>query len=603
MAASMKTEAKAAGRPAADTPPERPEQHFTGLGVSAGIAVGPAHVVERGLIDVPEYRIEDDAIEAEIARFGEAVSLSVSQIHSLQAKAEALPEEVAGQLRYLLDAHLLMLSGSRLVRGVEARIRDARINAEAAIQVQLSEIAQAFAGMEDSYLAGKIDDVREASGRLVRNLTRAGYQAFSSVPSGTIIIAEEITPADTALMDPARIGGFAAALGGAEGHTAIMARSLGLPAVLGVSGLTGTVRSGDIVAVDGVRGGLVINPGEATIARLERRRRALERRERQLARLRQVPAVSRDGERVTLQCNIELPSEMPQAQEAGAEGIGLLRSEFMYMNRDEPPSEDEQYVVLKDIVGGMNGAPVTVRTLDVGSDKLAYSLGEHISPSVNPALGLRAVRLSLKIPALLEAQIAAILRAGAHGPVRILVPMITSVEEIRHVRKAVDKMIRRLTRARVPIADAPPLGVMIETPGAALAADALADACDFFSLGTNDLTMYTLAIDRGDEQVAHLYDPLHPAVLRLIRFATDAARRAGIPVNLCGEIAGNPRFTAMLLGFGLRDLSMAPPNVPRVKQRILALDASAAARHAEELLSQSEAARIARLIDDFPDGE
>ena len=303
----MKTEVKTAGRPAADTPPERPEQHFAGLGVSAGTAVGPAHVVERGLIDVPEYRIEDDAIEAEIARFGEAVSLSVSQIHSLQAKAEALPEEVAGQLRYLLDAHLLMLSGSRLVRGVEARIRDARINAEAAIQMQLSEIAQAFAGMEDSYLAGKIDDVREASGRLVRNLTRAGYQAFSSVPSGTIIIAEEITPADTALMDPARIGGFAAALGGAEGHTAIMARSLGLPAVLGVSGLAGAVRSGDIVAVDGVRGGFVINPGEATIARLERRRRALERRKRQLARLRQVPAVSRDGERVTLQCNIELP--------------------------------------------------------------------------------------------------------------------------------------------------------------------------------------------------------------------------------------------------------------------------------------------------------
>ena len=272
------------------------------------------------------------------------------------------------------------------------------------------------------------------------------------------------------------------------------------------------------------------------------------------------------------------------------------------MNREEPPSEDEQYVALKEIVVGMEGAPVTVRTLDVGSDKLAYSLGEHIAPSVNPALGLRAIRLSLKTPALLEAQIAAILRAGAHGPVRILVPMITSVDEIRHVRKAVDKMVRRLTRKRVAIAEAPPLGVMIETPGAALAADALADACDFFSLGTNDLTMYTLAIDRGDEQVAHLYDPLHPAVLRLICFATEAARRAGIPVNLCGELAGNPRFTAMLLGFGLRDLSMAPPNVPRVKQRILALDAAAAARHAEELLGQSEAGRIAKLIDTFSNG-
>ena len=598
----MKTEGKSATeRAVAGGPPEVPERLFTGLGVSAGIAVGPAHVVERGLIDVPEYRIEAGAVEAEIARFREAVDLSASQIRTLQAKTEALPEEAAGQLRHLLDAHLLMLSGSRLVRGVESRIREARINAEAAVQVQLSEIAQAFAGMEDSYLAGKIDDVREASARLVRNLTRAGYQAFSGLPPGTIVIAEEITPADTALMDRARVGGFAASLGGAEGHTAIMARSLGLPAVLGVTGLTGAVRSGDIVAVDGVRGGLVVNPGEATIARLERRRRALERRARQLARLRQVAAVSQDGQRVTLQCNIELPDELTLAQEAGAEGIGLLRSEFLYMNRDDPPSEDEQYIALKDIVDAMAGAPVTVRTLDVGSDKLAYSLGEHITPSINPALGLRAVRLSLKAPALLEAQIAAILRAGAHGPVRILVPMITSVDEIRDVRKAVDKMVRKLTRSRVPIADAPPLGVMIETPGAALAADALAGACDFFSLGTNDLTMYTLAIDRGDEQVAHLYDPLHPAVLRLIRFATDAARRAKLPVNLCGELAGNPRFTAMLLGFGLRDLSMAPPHLPRVKQRILALDASAAAHHAKELLSQSEAARIAKLIDAFPE--
>ena len=583
-------------------PRARREARFTGVGVSSGIAVGPAHVVERGLVDVPEYRIEEGAVEAEIARFREAVTLSVKQIRKLHAKAASLPGEATEEVRYLLDAHLQMLSGSRLVRGIEARIRQARINAEAAVQAQLSEIAQTFAGMEDSYLAGKIDDVREVGARLVRNLTRAGYRAFSALPAGTIVIAEEITPADTALMDPDRIGGFAAALGGAEGHTAIMARSLGIPAVLGVPSLVGAVRSGDVVAVDGVRGGLVVNPSAATVAKLERRRQALERRQRQLARLRGVAAVSRDGERITLQCNIELPGELPLALEAGAEGIGLLRSEFLYMNREDPPSENEQYVVLKDIVEGMAGAPVTVRTLDVGSDKLAYSLGEHVAPSVNPALGLRAVRLSLKAPSLLEAQLAAILRAGAHGPVRILIPMITSVGEIRRVREILDGVVRKLTGARVPIAAAPPLGVMIETPGAALAADALAETCDFFSLGTNDLTMYTLAIDRGDEQVAHLYDPLHPAVLRLVRFAADAARRAKLPVNLCGELAGNTRFTAMLLGFGLRDLSMAPPNLPRVKQRILSLAVSDSADHAEDLLSQTDADRVARLIDAFPGG-
>ena len=506
----MKTEA-AARRAHPEAVPGRPERHFTGLGVSAGIAVGPAHVVERGLIDVPEYRIEDDGVEAEIGRFREAVSLSVTQIHSLQAKAETLPEEVAGQLRYLLDAHLLMLSGSRLVRGVEARIRDAHINAEAAIQVQLSEIAQAFAGMEDSYLAGKIDDVREASGRLVRNLTRAGYQAFSGVPAGTIVIAEEITPADTALMDPARIGGFAAAQGGAEGHTAIMARSLGLPAVLGVAGLAGAVRSGDIVAVDGVRGGLVINPGEATIARLERRRRALERRERQLARLRQVPAVSRDGERVTLQCNIELPNEMSQAREAGAEGIGLLRSEFMYMNRDEPPSEDEQYVALKEIV---------------------ERHGRRAGHGAHPRRRLGQARLLPRRAHLAERQ------SGA-GPSRR--PPLTQDPGAARGADRGDPPRRRSRAGAHPGADdhlgrrdqARAEGRGQDDPQAESQAGAdcrsaaarrhdrntgrsarggCTRRCLRFLLARHQRPhhVHTLAIDRGDEQVAHLYDPSSP---------------------------------------------------------------------------------------------
>ncbi len=576
----------------------RAELKYSGLGVSAGIAIGPAHVMERGLIDVPEYCVTD--VDGELARFDEAAQLSIKQVEKLRVKASALSEAAAEELNYLLEAHLQMLAGSRLVRGVEKRIRSDKLNAEAAVQAELSEIAHAFSEMEDSYLASKIQDVREVSARLVRNLNKAGYQAFSGLAPGSIIIAEEITPADTALMDPSIVGGFASALGGAEGHTTIMARSLGLPAVLGVPSLVNQVRPGDMIVVDGVRGTVVVNPSQATIARFERRREALARRQRQLERLRSVPATTLDNVRISLKCNLELPHELALAQQVGAEGVGLLRSEFLYMNRDTLPSEDEQFVAFREIVEGMEGHPVTVRTLDVGSDKLAYSLGEHISPSANPALGLRAIRLSLKVRKLLETQLAAMLRASAHGELRILLPMINSTGEIKRVQEAMDKIVRRLTRKRVAMSDPlPKLGIMIETPGAALAADSLAKSSDYFSIGTNDLTMYTLAADRGDEQVAHLYDPLHPAVLRLIKFATEAGQGAGIPVNLCGEMAGEPRFTALLLGLGLRDLSMAAPNLPRVKQRILGLDINDAKKRAEQIMEQTDTGVIATLIDDF----
>ncbi len=576
------------------------EHRFEGLGVSSGIAIGPAHVIERGLIDLPEYGLAEHEVAGEVERFEEAVAVSTKQLRKLRSKASDLPGAAAEELSYLLDAHLQMLKGSRLVRGVAERIRRQHINAEAAVQGALVEIGQAFAEVSDRYLASRIDDVREVGTRIVRNLSKVPYQAFSSLPQGAIIIAEEITPADTALMDPTKVGGFASALGGAEGHTAIMARSLGLPAVLGVPSLVTTAKPGDLIIVDGTRGHVVVHPSRETVGRYQRRREALLRRQRQLDRLRGIAAITRDGERIGLQCNLELPSELVLAHAAGAEGIGLLRSEFMYMNRDQPPGEEEQYRVLRTIVEGMGGHPVTVRTLDVGSDKLAYSLGEHLSPSVNPALGLRAIRLSLKVRPLLEAQIGAMLRASAHGPVRILLPMITTVGEVKAVRELILRVARRLSRSRVAISDPlPPVGVMIETPGAALAADALAQTADFFSLGTNDLTMYTLAIDRGDEQVAHLYDPLHPAVLRLVQFAIAAARRAHIPVNLCGEMAGNPRFTALLLGLGLRDLSMASPSLPRVKQRILDLDLGEASRRAEQIMLQSDSGVIAALIDDF----
>ena len=326
------------------------------------------------------------------------------------------------------------------------------------------------------------------------------------------------------------------------------------------------------------------------------------REARSLARLRDIPAETRDGQRVTLDVNLELPREVPQAALAGAEGVGLLRTEFLYMNRDDLPGEDEQYAALAEIVTAMEGRPVTVRTLDVGGEKLASSLGDHLGESQNPALGLRAIRLSLKEPKLLRTQLAAMLRAGVHGPLRILLPMISSPAEVAAVRKELDKTARRLRRRGVAIADPlPPLGVMIEVPGAALAADSLAQNCDFFAIGTNDLTMYTLAIDRGEEQVAYLYNPLHPAVLRLIQFSVEAALRARIPVSVCGEMAGDPRFTALLVGLGVRELSMSAKAIPRVKSRILGLDMQAAGRRARIIMDQVDSGRIAMLVDDFND--
>ncbi|HUL08422.1 MAG TPA: phosphoenolpyruvate--protein phosphotransferase [Candidatus Acidoferrum sp.] len=577
----------------------RAERVFDGLGVSPGIAMGPAHVVEAGFIDVPEYTIAEDAVAAELQRFADALAKAQRQLKKLKDKSAALHGTAAEELGFLLDARMQMLSGSRVVRGVERRIAEQRVNAEAAVRAEITQVAQSFAELDDAYLAARAADIREVGDRLIRNLTRTPYQAFSLLPAGSIVIAEDITPADTALMDPEVIGGFATAVGGTESHTAIMARSLGLPAVLGLADFVPQVRTGDLIVVDGSAGRVVVRPKPATLTDYERRRGEFARAARQLAGLKRLPAVTRDGTAVTLLANLELPREAEAAVAAGAEGVGLLRTEFLFMNRPDLPDEEEQYQALRAILKAMDGRPVTVRTLDVGGDKLAASL--DVQPGgANPALGLRAIRLSLKMTDLLETQLAAILRAGAHGPVRILLPMVSAVSEARQVREILAGVVRRLKRRNVRIADPlPPLGVMIEIPGAALAADALAQVADFFAVGTNDLTMYTLAIDRGDEQVAHLYNPLHPAVLRLIQFTTEAALRARIPISVCGEIAGDPRYAALLLGLGIRELSMATTALARVKQRIRGLDLLGASRCARQIMDQSDSGRIAALLDDF----
>ena len=570
---------------------------LTGIGVAPGIAIGPAYLVGSTGLHAPEYSLAQNQVDEEVARFHHATEQARRQIRQLQNRAEMLPASASEEINILLEAHHAMLTGSRLVRGVEGVIRTAKINAEAAIERQIAEISAGFAAMADSYLAARVDDIREVGQRLLRHLLQQQHNPFANAPEGCILLAEEITPADTALMDPKLIAGFAAVLGGAEGHAAIMARALGLPAVLGIAVLLQQVSSQDTVILDGDRGELIIRPSAAQLKQARQRLKVQQEERTRLRSLRRLVSVTQDGTVIQLLANLELPRELDTALEAGAQGIGLLRTEFMFMNRSDLPDEDEQYEALHGLVSGLKGKTLTIRTLDVGGEKLAGALGATGAASANPALGLRAIRLGLKMPKLLETQLAAILRAAAHGPVRVLIPMISTVQQMRQVRQILLQVAKRLQRRGLKLPDPlPPLGAMIEIPGAALAADTLAQVSDFFAIGSNDLTQYTLAIDRGDEQVAELYNPLHPAVLRLIQFTIGAALRARIPVSLCGEMAGDPDYTALLLGLGLRELSMSPARLPPVKEAIRALDMGQAALLAERVMGQSDEEQIERLL-------
>lgn len=570
------------------------EQRWHGISLSPGIAIGPAHIIGAHGIPVPEYEITAAQIDKEIKRLHAAIAKTQRQLGQLKQKAASLPAG-AEDIALLLEAYRGMLSGSRLVGGVEAIIREQKLNAETAVQKQVATIKASFASMKDDYLAARAADVSDAGDRLIRNLLEQNYNPFADLPSDCIVVAEEITPADTALLHPGHVAGLATVMGGVEGHSAIMARALGLPAVSGMADILQGISPGDSLIIDGRAGELIVAPNPDTLQHYKAELAKKLREDKKLRGLRDVPAVTEDGTSTNLQANIEFPRDVDVALDAGASGIGLLRTEFMFMNRPDLPDEDEQADALISIVKKMDGRPVTIRTLDVGGEKLAASFSMH-GESVNPALGLRAIRLGLKEPKILETQLAAILRASMHGPVRILIPMISSVNQMKRVREHLLQVERRLHRRGVKLTGIPPLGAMIEIPAAALAADALARVSDFFAIGSNDLTQYTLAIDRGDDQVADLYDPYHPAVLRLIQFTAAAAWRANIPVSLCGEIAGDRRATALLLGLGLREFSMSPLRLPPVKQEILAINLPDALSFAEAIMAKNNETEIRDLI-------
>jgi phosphotransferase system enzyme I (PtsI) len=605
--------------PATDPKPRKTaagsaERSLSGIAVSDGIAIGRVYAASEPKFEIVRGTIRPENAPAELTRLEAAVEKSRRQLAKLRARLSVLPEDSQQEITPLIDAYLQMLGPSRLLRQARKRITEQHVTAETAVLDEVEVLAQAILAVPEDTPARRQDDadsrqrradeIRETGRRLLRNLADAAFRSFAAVPLGAILVAETLRPADAALIDPAKIAGLATEEGGADGHTAIMLRALGVPAVLGAHGLLAAAKTGTPAVLDGGSGRIMLNPSAPAVAEARRALAAYTRERQRLARLRRLPAVTTDQKQVELQGNLELLAELPLIAQSGAAGVGLFRTEFLFMNRETLPDETAQADTYRAVVEAMDGDSVTIRVLDWGGEKDIDALvARGLVPDTldhNPALGVRGLRLLLRQPDLFETQLAAILRASKAGPVRVLLPMVTNTGEVRAAREVYDRVARRLRRRGEKLPDPlPPLGIMVETPGAALSADALALEADFFAIGTNDLAMYTLAVDRAATEVAALYDPLHPAVLRLIQFATEAALRMRKPVSVCGEMAANPKLTPLLLGLGLRSFSMNAASVPRVKQAVRAVSIDACARFARRVMEQSDAERIGELVQNF----
>jgi phosphotransferase system enzyme I (PtsI) len=573
-----------------------------GLPVSRGVAIGRAVLVASSRVDVAHYFVTDDEVEREIGRLRSARDAVAHEIEVLKAD---LPAEAPPELAALLDVHLMLLHDDTLSEATKLWIEQRHYNAEWALSAQLEVLARQFDDMEDDYLRERKADIEQVVERLLRQMMGAAGRAH---PAGAaslagarelaggdplVLVASDVAPADMLHFKRSVFTGFVTDVGGRTSHTAIVARSLDIPAVVGAREASRLIRQDDWIVIDGDAGVVIVDPSPIVLEEYRFRRRQSELERARLDRLRHTPAVTLDGQPVELLANIELPTDAGAALEAGAVGVGLFRSEFLFLNRgDDLPGEDEQFEAYRDAVLGMRGLPVTIRTVDVGADKPLERMSaqelrhEH---GLNPALGLRAIRWSLAEPGMFRQQLRAILRASAHGKVRILIPMVAQLGEVKAVFEAVGRARAQLDDAGQPYGRVE-VGAMIEVPAAAVIVDRLLKHFDFVSVGTNDLIQYTLAIDRADEAVAHLYDPWHPAVLSLLHGTIQAARRGGKAVSVCGEMAGDTAFTELLLAMGLRSFSMHPARVAAIKQRVLRADTRLLERRLQASLDSDDPA-------------
>jgi phosphotransferase system enzyme I (PtsI) len=563
-----------------------------GSSVASGITIGQAHLVSSARLDVAHYEIPETAVLAEIFRFDAGIARAKQELSLLESQ---MPADAPAEFGAFINLHRMILEDSSLSHAPRDLIRERKCNAEWALVQQMEILVEQFEAMEDAYLRERKADIQQVVERVLKALMgdRAPAEPQLAEEHKLIVVAHDLSPADMILFKRHEFGGFVTDAGGVTSHTAIVARSLDIPAVVGLHHARHMIREGELLIVDGSQGVLVVDPDPIVLAEYRLRQSQHELERKKLRRLKTTPAATLEGTAVELYANIELPQDLDEVHEAGAQGVGLFRTEFLFMNRKDLPGEDEQYEAYREVAKAMHGKPVVIRTLDVGADK---GLSGNVQLMPNPALGLRAIRFCLAEPQMFLAQLRAILRASRHGRVRILLPMVAHAHEVEQALAFIRQAKEQLDDKSVPYDKGIEVGGMIEIPAAALALPMFMQRLDFLSLGTNDLIQYTLAIDRTDDAVAHLYDPLHPAVLHLVAHVIHTATRGGTPVAVCGEMAGDLALTRLLLGFGLRNFSMHAAQLPAIKERVLHTSLAQVQPLARKVLRSSDPAKTRELL-------
>jgi phosphotransferase system enzyme I (PtsI) len=570
-------------------------QVLQGMGVSSGVAIGRAVCISTRVGEIFRLTLAEDAIEGEVERFHAALRRAQEELQRVRARAG---QELDADLAAIFDAHLLMLSDRSFLGRIEGRIRDHKVNAEWAVQKTAEELDERFSRINDTYLRERSEDLTDVSRHLLRSLQGLSHRELAKLPADSIVVADDLTPSDAIRLGREHVLGFVIESGGRTSHTTIIARSLNLPAVAGVDIVRCGISDDAPVIVDGGRGAVIVHPTAEVLQEYQARQLEIRCHERDLLATKELEAVTLDGVRIALMANIDLPEEVDEVRGFGADGVGLYRSEFLYIEKAPVlPTEEDHLEIYCRLVEAAAPNPAIIRTYDLGGRKLAREM--MATQEDNPVLGLRGIRLTLARPDIFRSQLRALFRAAAYGNLWVMLPLVSTVMEIRQFRAFAAEVMDDLGREGLPFRRDVPIGAMIEVPAAALMADILAREVDFFSIGTNDLIQYAMAVDRNNEHVAQLYQPLHPAILRMLRLIIDSARAAGIEVSLCGEMAADVRYAPLLIGMGLRRLSMSPRVVPEIKTRIRELSAARLAELAEQCMAFSTALEVQEHLDSF----